>query len=220
MNIYIPLPITAALLLLFPLPAAAEPVSGDLTPPPRGTVHRRPADHWIESIRKDNPAEYKRLKQLRDKEPDAFNAELRHRIQARAMERLLERIPRLREFLDSLPSDERESILHSLLRVADAGDTRRFQSRRDDRTDLPERMNETTAKNGDPHRPHESGKELTQAELESAYDRRTQAVEKEIERISLQLENLRNMLEERKNKRDRVISEQTGRRQRDTSRSK
>lgn len=165
--------VIVTLLFLSPFTMAADPAFKDDPLPPHSAAYRRPADRWLENMRKENPDEYRRLQRLRETDPDAFVSELRARIRAHSIERLLNQNPLKWDGLQNTPC-------------------RQFGLRE--------------GKNDNPRGTGGSSKSMTRAEQEAAYDQRTKTIEHEVERISRQLENLRRMLEERKKKRDRVIT--------------
>jgi hypothetical protein len=207
MKIHTPLLLVTTLLLLVPPYGGAEPPPDAQNPPPGGNVARRPSEHWLEAIRRNNPEEHRRLERLRTESPDAFAAELRKRIQARSVERLLEQSPRLREFLNTLPPEERESLSETLRQFA--VNSRRFPGNRGIRQELSQRRSgETPEATEAPATISNSKPFTTVAEREAAYDRRTQMIENEVDRITRQLEKLRRLLEERKASRDRMINGQ------------
>lgn len=168
---------------------------------------RRPAERWFEMVEKRDPEEYKRLKELRQTNPEEFGKEIRKQLQSRVSERLFEASPKLHEFFNTLPVEEQQSVMQALRRMAYDGDTpphrRLFDQERPPA--LRPDSNADSGNDASPAAPSE--KHMPRAEMESAYDQRTTMYEKEIERISGQLENLRRMLAERKDRRERVISE-------------
>jgi hypothetical protein len=203
----IPSLLTATLLLLVPLTGVAEPPADVQPPPPGGNTARRPSEHWLEAIRKKDPGEHRRLDRLRTESPDEFASELRKRIRARSVERLLEQNPRLREFLNTLPPEERESLSEALRQFA--GVSRRFPGAHEIRQE-PSRTR-SREEQETPEAPATKGNSKpfrTLAEREAAYDRRTQMIESEVDRITRQLEKLRRLLEERKASRNRMINGQ------------
>ena len=205
MKIHTPLLFTITLLLLMPLSGVAEPPPDAQTPPPAGNIARRPSEHWLEAIRKKDPGEHRRLERLRTESPDEFASELRKRIQARSVERLLEQSPRLREFYNSLPPGEQEALNETLRQFAVT--SRRFPGNHGIRQEPSRQQSRDTPETAEAPATNGNTKPFaTLAEREAAYDRRTQMIENEVDRITRQLEKLRRLLEERKASRDRTIN--------------
>ncbi len=176
-------------------------------PAPRdGAQQRRPAEHWLESIRQEDPQEFERLKKLRQESPETFSSELRKRIRERMTDRLLAQNPKLHDFVNSLPPEKRELLMDAFRQLAAGERGGGGQQIRPD--------GERPRHRAESHRtPHENSTSDTaermpnkRAELEKTYDKRTQMIEQSIERIRRQLEGLERMLDERKSRREEIIS--------------
>ncbi len=204
-------PLTAICLALSTFAAKGDPAMA--TPdgvPPRGPGQRRPAERWLDTLRQQDPAEYQRLKELRHNNPDEFAAELRARLQARTIERTLDQAPRLREILEKLPPEERKTLMDTFRRLA--AEEREPPSGRDSRGNpSSRRFGERRESTREHHAESPREPPQNRADIQAAYDHRTQMIEREIDRISRQLENLRQLLDERKTRRDQIIEQHLAR---------
>ncbi|HAS84069.1 MAG TPA: hypothetical protein DCS43_15660 [Verrucomicrobia bacterium] len=170
----------------------------------------RPADHLLERIRQQNPEQYQRLADLRKTDPEAFGKELRQFAQQRMAQRFFDASPRLREFFKSLPEEEQERILQAIKQGDRSGHplaTRRSSHSHGGEMDPGD--GQTPPDDSTPCTTREPGHRsaMSREAIEARYDQRTQFYETEIKRISLQLESLQRMLEERKAARERVIEQ-------------
>jgi hypothetical protein len=92
----------------------------DLAPPPPGPGMRghKPlkemVEQWLEQLRKRDPAEYERLTQLRQDDPEAFREELEQRLQRERARKFLERYPALKDAIDSMPEKDQQAVLRRL----------------------------------------------------------------------------------------------------------
>lgn len=197
---------TTLMLSVPPVNSFAEPPLDMQGPSPHDPHDPRPAERWLEGVQKNNPEEHQRLTHLQKTSPDKFAAELRNRIQARALERMLDQTPGFRTFFDTLSPDQRETLLEALRQFPVDGN-KRFHAARGFRQDPPAERPAESSEEGEGSIIPDNRSQRTRAEIEATYDRRTAMIEKEIDRIALQLENLRHLLDERKAKKERLIGE-------------
>ncbi len=172
-----------------------------------GSQQRRPAEHWLENIRKEDPDEFERLRKLRQESPESFSGELRKRIRERMLERLVEQDPRLHEFVKTLPPEKQEMLMEAFRQLS-AGEREGGQRMRADSDRPRHRVGSQRTWPDDPPAGTADRAPRNRAEWEKAYDHRTQMIEQSIDRIKRQLEGLERMLEERKSRRDEIIRRQ------------
>ncbi len=178
----------------------------DVAPPHANGGPRRPTERWMEGIRERDPDAYRRLSRLREEAPEAFGAELRRRIQVRAVETLLSRHPALNRYLQSLPPLERDLLLESFRQLA-AGRIGRPSEAAEEPGVRGARRRGPEREPSAPARPRAEIK----AEL-AAYDRQTERYAAEVERVRRQLQQLEQMLETRRTRREHAVNEQMRRR--------
>ena len=161
-------------------PSRAQRQQRRMQPQVNPTHEHRTGIHWLQELREANPHLYEQAQHMRQQDPDAFAQWMREQLQARRREALLQKYPALREFLASLPQEQRDALETDLFRRAPPH--RRTREKQHNNTPKPHRSRE-------------------KRDLEQ-FDAQTRHFEEEIQRAEQRIEKLRELLEKRRQLRD------------------
>ena len=161
-------------------PSRAQRQQRRMQPQENATREHRTGIHWLQELREANPDLYEQAQHMRQQDPDAFAQWMREQLQARRREILLQKHPALREFLATLPQEQRDALEADLFRRAPP----HRRTRQKPHNDTPT-----------PHRSREK-RDLEQ------FDAQTRHFEEEIQRAEQRIEKLRELLEKRRQLRD------------------
>ncbi len=140
---------------------------------------------WLLSLRESDPDTYQSLQELRESDPEAFMERAREHMLQQRRNALLERHPALQDFLENLPTEEREALEADLFPFA-----RRERGRREG----------IASPHAEPVR-RMRGRKIDPAQ----FDARTQHFEEELERAEKRIEHLRELLKRRRALRAELI---------------
>jgi len=192
----------------------AQPHSDD--PPYRDRVREGRADHeserphmdrWLAQLRDADPEEYERVIALRESDPEAFRMEMRERVQAaRRLHRLRASHPDLHERLADLPPEERERIGEALRGPLRDGPSPVSRHRRWSppgmEPDGASRSLLDAWHRADGAEEKAAARAALIAHLEEVFDQRTEEQKERIQRAEEQIEELRRILDARRDNRE------------------
>ncbi len=95
------------------LDADAAPVPPPPPLPPEFSPHS-PALKWMERLRRDNPAEFHRLQDLKEHDPVAFRRELHRLLIGERANVKLRNYPRIMQAVHDMPAEERQAFMEQL----------------------------------------------------------------------------------------------------------
>ncbi|MFH0954287.1 MAG: hypothetical protein V1873_08155 [Verrucomicrobiota bacterium] len=189
---------------------APPPMGGPAEPGPEAPPPGAPVDQWMERMKQDHPAEFERLRALREKNPEGFRWALHQRVREGRVLKALRDYPKVFEFLMGLPEDERAKVL---LKLAQAQGPRggphgppamlnpeilRLET---EARQLSRTYRETTDETA-----RQKLREDLRQRLEALFDLREKERAAQIERIQADVSNLKKALEDRKARREEIIS--------------
>lgn len=186
------------------------PMGGPAEPGPEAPPPGAPVDQWMERMKQDHPADFERLRALREKNPEGFRWALHQRLREERILKALRDHPKVFEFLMGLPEEERAKVLLKLAQT---------QGPRGGPHGPPGMMNpeilrlETEARQlsrtyretTDETARQKLRQDLRQR-LETLFDLREKERAAQIQRIETDLTNLKKALDDRKARREEIIN--------------
>lgn len=106
--------------------APAQPPPGDASPPvaqdgPNGDMpgpgRNRLVERWLQFLEREQPEEFAEMTRLREEDPEEFQRRMRSRrdrLRMRSLQDAVGAVPRLNDFLEGLPPEERQELLGEL----------------------------------------------------------------------------------------------------------
>jgi len=128
MKKWLPIFLTGLLMLSSPLLYAQQTVEPEImeAPPPDAGFgppghpgpHRdhSPVYEWLDRLRKNNPEEYEKMKQMKEEDPEQFHTLLRNRVQRQRFKQALKAYPALRDTYDTLSAEDQNHLIDTLYR--------------------------------------------------------------------------------------------------------
>lgn len=101
-------------------PPPNAPPRPDMPGPDGPREARRALDRWMNQMQQAHPEDYERLMQLKETDPEAFQAELRarrDRLRNRNLEAGMAEMPRFREMMEEMPPEERKNMAERFSRI-------------------------------------------------------------------------------------------------------
>ena len=175
----------------------------------------RYVEMWMEQLKQRNPAEFERVRRLREENPEEFRKHLRAKLaDLRGKGGLSER-PAIQRLLKDLPDEDREWLVQRIQGGGFGGELAGFRSMSDFRGGFPPEMErgemkarellmKTRAASGAER--EELKKEL-RSEMLRIFDLREKARTEQLRQAEEQVAKIRKQLEERAGRRDQIIEE-------------
>lgn len=191
------------LISMVSLSAPAQPPAheADAPPPPMGEPRgpgpggHPPVHRFFEHIKKTNPEEFERLRQLRESDPEAFREELTRR--------LTEARQRREEVGGVKPGGRRDAEFRPHPR-GDA-DAMQVDSPELDRLELETRERARSVREAGTADEREKARAALKASLEKSFDLRERLRAERLAKMETRLKKIRQMLDERQGRRDEII---------------
>jgi hypothetical protein len=177
--------------------------------PDRGPGHGGAmVERWLERLREKDPEEFGRLQKLREKDPEAFRKHLHQTLREERAMAALRDFPKLHEFVQTLPPDEREQILRRLSPPGGGDGPHGFQPRMNPEIrNLDQKTLELSrAYRGTTDAAHkEKIRTDLKEKLGALFDLRERERQAHVERIESDLVNLKNSITDRRAHREEIV---------------
>lgn len=201
-----------------PPPHEFEGPSRDRDPAPpfkRGRDHDRkrdrrgpPVEQWLNNLRKSNPEDFERLRQLRRDDPHAFMQEIQGRIGRERIRLFLEQHPEVRSIVEKLPESERNQLFSALMENAPKHRQRHGDAPKEEREirALEEATHHLATKyRKAPEEEKAALREELRTKLAESFDRKEALQRSHVEKTEAKITNLKAGLEKRQANRDAII---------------
>ncbi len=168
-------------------------------------------ERWLEKLKHENPAEYERMRRLRDENLPAFREEMRNKFKNELLMRLQREHPALYESLMNGPEHDREWLLDRLLRPNPQGNVQPKNDLGGPRAPPPDENEEKVRQLAQNYRaatdPAEKDKIRAEirSELNKSFDLRMQHRQAEVEGFEKRIAEMRTNLDARNANRKAIV---------------